>query len=207
VNRILALGVLVLAAQVARVAVLTWTAPDLTRGGRSFLIEAVQGETVFSQTFDVRSGGLEAIRVEVARAGEGSIEARLLGVTSDGSEGQLRAHAIDPGDEDDCCVFRFARIPNSARRRYRLELRVTGTGPDRGPALRAVAANATGGLAINGHPQPSNLIMTVDGARMAPLQGARRLGLAGVLASFAVADGALLYVLYCLSTSSSRRLR
>lgn len=206
-NRIpLALGALFVAAQVARVAVLAWTVPELTRGGRPFLIEAVQGETVFSQTFDVRSSGLEAIRVEVAHAREGSIYARLLGVASDDSEHQLRAHAIDVGDEEDCCLFRFARIPNSARRRYRVELRVTGAGPSRGPAVLAVAATATGGLRINGHPQPSNLVMSVDGARVAPLQGARRLGLAGILASFAVADSALLCVLYWLFTSSGRRL-
>jgi hypothetical protein len=191
-----------LTAQVSRFVILNSTTPELTRGGRAFPVDGGGADgSVFSQTFDVRSGGLEAIRFEAdttaAGPAGGGIDVRLLGVDADGSELPLRSGRIAVSSDEDCCVFRFAPFSGSARRRYRLELQLIG-GEGGGPALRAVAARDVGGLAINGRPQPANLVIAADGAELAPLRGARRVPLSGVLATFALVDGTLLFLVYAL---------
>jgi hypothetical protein len=210
VSRIaLVLGGVFLAAQIARAAILNWTTPELTRGGTPFIVDPGPKGSLFSQTFDIRSGGLQAIRFEAETgAGEpasGAVDARLLVVNADGSEWPLRVGRIETTTAEDCCVFRFSRLPDSARRRYRLDLQVAGGEAGGGPALRLAPATDVGGLAINGQPQPANLLLTADGAELAPLRGARRVALSGVMVAFALFDGTLLYLVYGLVTASDRQ--
>lgn len=186
-------------AQVLRALVLDWTTPELTRGGGEFVVGPLGPGAVVSQTFDMTSGGLAAVRVAGGdvQLSQGVVDARLYEVSTDGSERQVRSSALLRAD-DDCCDVRFASIPYSAHRRYRLELSVNQPAASTRITLRATAARDAGGLVINGRRQPANLVVETIGGDLGPLRGNRRVSFPLVLGAFAVVDGTLLVVLAAL---------
>jgi hypothetical protein len=109
--------------------------------------------------------------------------------------------------ERECCTVRFDPVPDSARRRYRLEMTLRATDAAAHVSWRATRARGAGGLAINGHPQAANLDITVTGARLALPPGAPRFPvsvLAACLLPVDVAVVALAFSLFQVLVPSAR---
>jgi hypothetical protein len=187
---------------VVRLAILDRTAPQLVWGSSTFLIENIQDGLVASQALDVRTNGLNAIRLEGEVTGEGRegiLEARLIELLDDGGEREVRQAifaASRTGGE--CCLLRFGPIADTAEKSYRLDLVGRDFDGSLRLALRGKPTRETGGLVLNGRPQQANLVLETEGAAIYTLRGSPRINLWWVMALFAVIDGAVGFIIYSL---------
>jgi hypothetical protein len=189
-----------------RLAVLDSTMPELTRGA-SFAIEGVGEGFTASQILDVRDDGFEEIRLDGQVTGvgrDGVLEARLMEIAETGEQEVRQALYAVSRAAGSCCRLPFHELAESAGKRYRVDLHARGFDGTLRLSLRAMAARAPGGLVINGHRQPANLIVEPGGAALYPLPNAPRVRLWWLLLGFAVIDGSVAFVLFCLMTSGSR---
>jgi hypothetical protein len=193
---------------VTRLAILDTTTPELTRS-RRFPIENISNGFTGSQLFDVREGALDGIVLDGEFSGEcreAVLEARLIELEADGREREVRQglHAASR-NRAACCEVRFSALPESAGKRYRLDLRTRDFDASLRLSLAAETARGGGGLTINGRPQSANLRLEPSGASFHPLRNAPRVSLWWLMLGCAVIDGAVGLVLHSLITAKETR--
>jgi hypothetical protein len=196
----------ILVGMVLRVVILDSTVPALTRPSGAFMIRGITNGFSASQFVEAEDDGFEGVRLEGEIGGDGRdaiLEARLVELPGEGGEREARQALFAASrSQGECCVLRFPPLTDSAGRRYRLDLRARDFDGSLQLALRALPARGSGGLIVNGDPQPANLDLEPLGAALYPLKGAIRVNLWWLLVGFAVVDGAVASIVYALLTAS-----
>ncbi|MDE0828520.1 MAG: hypothetical protein OSB03_04920 [Vicinamibacterales bacterium] len=161
---LLAAAVITLATETYLVAVRTAGVPRVTRTDQSFLVDGLgQGRRV-SQTFWMRAGGLDGVRLSAVAQGEagaGNFAMALYevsrdrdGALVDGAERLLFRDRVTAGALTRHPTFLFAvpRVDDSAGRSYRVDIWMPEPRPDAGIGLWAIDGRASegGSLFING---------------------------------------------------------
>jgi hypothetical protein len=203
IERVVLAAALAAAAAAICLAALDRMEPELTRGHRVFALQPLGRQAALSQIIDVQQDGLAGLRFEAERAdGRTAAEVRLVELLPSGEERQVRVAAT--ASDGECCTVRFAPLPDSGGRRYRVELRPAPAGEAAPLAgLRARAAVGTGGLVINGNAQASNLVLRGLGAPLATPEGEPRVSLRVLLTLLAAADALVIAAGYLLTASAS----
>jgi hypothetical protein len=200
--------ILVAVAAGVRLVTLDAVRPDVMRGHRVFVLAAGAEPAAFGQVIDVEKDGLAGLHFEGDRCADAyrAMEVRLVELLPSAEERQVRVAAL--AQDGKCCTARFAALPDSSGRRYRVELRTTAASEGaarRTCGLLAQPANGEGGLVINGNPQASNLIVRGIGAPLGTLKGERRLSLPLLLMLYAAVDALVVTAVCVLASASSPR--
>jgi hypothetical protein len=140
----------------------TSTAP-VAAIGRPFHVDNVAPGTVFSQRFEVRADDLNEVRLK-GRMSAGDSAAVLraqvaeIDIKSTAVRVQRTGQVSVPAGQTECCAFRFAPIPDSRWRSYRIDLTVERLG-NRQLSLWLVPEESTDRLFINARRKRASLVL------------------------------------------------
>jgi hypothetical protein len=193
---------LLVAVQIALIAVLHQRAPDVTRAWRPFPITGLRDGVRVSQTFDIGYHGLQGIDLSAEMAAAPT--ARFVDVRVAGPDGGDRVSrkttVVIPAGQTTCCRIAFDRIPTSGRR-FHLDLTFRGFDRAAPLTLEARTVRVMGGLRINDRALPANLAMRPDGD-IDGVPGAMRISLVGFAAALLAIDALVALAVYrMLSTT------
>jgi hypothetical protein len=190
---------IVVAAIALQIALLASLAPELARGGR-FLVRDIGAETTISQRFEVADDGLFVIRVDADIAGDpgtGYLEAsifRLAPAAEQVGAARVPLRATSPA----CCEFVFNPIGSAPGETFRLDLAQRQASASVRFGIWARAAKQAGGLVLNGHRQPANLLLEGSGAPLLLPGDMGRLNPMLVVLGLAVIELSIVFALFQL---------
>lgn len=194
--RVAAGALVVVIALAAQIVVLDRQAPELMSGGRPITV-GLPSDARVSQHFGIVTvpDVLHVPMTFSASPGAGYIEASLYAL-GDGEPARLGDTRVRlAGHAIDCCAFPFQVAAARGEQRLRLDLIARDLPPSAGLELPVRAVRTGGGLEVNGHAQPANVLLDASRGPVSLPGEVRRVSLVLVLSCLAVLDAAIVVLL------------